>query len=927
VGFRPRSEEVTIEPDRMVRLTILLDPVPFQLDSLLASSPVLRISTTSTELGTRLSVSEISLLPTGKDLRQLISLTPGARPDQIWGGASDQANSYLLDGTSMNHSGVGGVFFLPSPAWVESLEIRGLGADAPVGDFQGGLVDVTTLSGGNQLEGGLRASFESRRLNGSNLIPGEIGGELASRREVDGQVRGPLLRDRLHFALFGHLIRENERVLNQLPGAGKFVPQPPSTLDGRWLGKLSWKAGAHDVFRASLMGRIQHGDRVGQTGYESGEAAQRHRGRSLTGGLDWQRAWSARSALEVRMGGYVGWDHYDPPAGPGIPGIELLTDENGPRHQNPPFRTRSDPSSLGITAIWTLRGRVAGLEHELKTGGELTRGSWDYSRVRNGGMTWRPWPSDGFDPVDPATWPRAQFPWMTEKTIGATWGGDQRVDSRALSSALFLQDRVQIAPWLSLNPGLRFGRWSGALTPAAGPRFTAVRDHAVAPRIGLIADLDQKGGFVAKAHWGRYHQSMFAGLFDRVEGGGVFSDEERWSYLGPAPDNPARVFTPAERDALAAAGRFRPEENIQLDQVGRVENYRQPYVNQTVLSLERKFGERWKAGVTYVHRRNRNQVALVDRNLESNYTFVEDVIVFDRSPAPVRYQGEQVVLERLAISNADIIRVWDLVKRGLMSPVPENFLILPPHLSAAELDALRYEPDYVLTTVPEATRRFEQVQFRLDARYPTWWVGASGAVTSLNGNFNAVSGPDDYSTGGPGPWVRLNEGFNLYGALANYSRYEVKAHIGGLLPGGLRGGAFFSFAGGDRVTPTMTVSSLVTEYSLAVLGLTVPRQVDTANLHPQLLQSINGHRIFLEPRGSYRYESRATLDLHLERSFPWKRTEATVTLDGFNVLGDRSVTAIQTAVNSTAGVFDNDYGRVRARVPARTFRLGAGVRW
>jgi hypothetical protein len=50
-------------------------------------------------------------------------------------------------------------------------------------------------------------------------------------------------------------------------------------------------------------------------------------------------------------------------------------------------------------------------------------------------------------------------------------------------------------------------------------------------------------------------------------------------------------------------------------------------------------------------------------------------------------------------------------------------------------------------------------------------------------------------------------------------------------------------------------------------------------------------------------------------------------LDGFNLLGDGSVTEIQTAVNAAAGFFGSDYGRVRSRVPPRTLRLGVGVRF
>ncbi|HMA40623.1 MAG TPA: TonB-dependent receptor [Gemmatimonadales bacterium] len=920
LGYRLLVDSVQIEPGGTAQLTTVLEPVPFTLDSLVVTAPALSISTATAELGTRLTTSDISLLPTTVDARQLIALTPGARPDQIWGGASDQANSYFVDGTPVNHAGLGGAFFVPSPSWIESLEVRGLGSGAEWGDFQGGVVEVVTLTGGNKLEGGLRTGVESHRINGSNLIPGEIGRELSSRWEMDGQVRGPLVRDRLHFALFGQVIRQQDRVLDQLAAAGtSFVPVPPYSWDGRWLAKLSWKSGGRDLLQGSLMGRQQNGEDVGQTGYETADATEQLRHWNLTGNLTWQRSWSPHSALEVRLGGYLSRERRDPYAGVSVPGIELLTAVNPPRYQNAPFRTRAQPSSLGLTTIWTLRSRLAGLEHEVKLGGEYTLGSWKFEQVRNGGMTWRPVRVLGFNPDDPQTW--------SFNGIPSAWGGEVRLDSDVRNAAVFVQDYIGVTPRLRINPGLRLGWWSGGLTPpgAGGTRFTAVRDQALDPRIGLVADLDGRGGFVAKAHWGRYHQSLFAALFERVEGAGAFSNEEIWSYLGPAPGSPTTTFTVAERDSLAASGLYRFEEQVRLDQAGRVEHYRQPYVDQAMLSLERSFGSRWKAGVVYVHRRNHDMVALVDRNIASNYTVVEHVLIRDRLGRQEYFGDQPLVVERLAISNEDIIRVRDLMRQGAI--FCRNQICIPPGMSAGELDALQYDPDYVLTTVPEATRRFEQVQLRLDARYRTWWAGASATLTTLKGNFNVVTGPDDYTTGGPGPWVRLNEQYNYYGALNNQSLFEGKLHIGGLLPAGFRGGAFFSFATGDRVTPILPISGLLSQYALSLVDPFNPMLADTVPFHPFLLQSISGHRLFIQPRGSYRYQSRASLDLHLERSFPRGRAEVVLALDGFNVLGDRSVTAIQIEVNAAAGFFGDDYGRVRGRVPPRTLRLGAGVRF
>jgi hypothetical protein len=860
------------------------------------------------------------LLPSTFDLRQLIALTPGARPDQIWGGASEQANSYSLDGTTVNHPGLGGALLLPSPSWIEALEVRGLGTGADVGGAQGGLVEVVTLGGRNVIEGAIRASLESARLNGTNLIPGEIGRELASRRELDGQVRGPLVHDRLHFALFGHVIRHQEQVLNYLSSTtGAFVAQPPSFREERALAKLSWKPGGRDLLEGSLMGQHQDGDRVGQTGFEAADATERLRQWNLTGNLTWQRSWSPRSALTVRLGGFVAREWHDPYNGPTAPGIELLTRVNPPRYQNATFRSGAAPSSLGLTTVWTGRGRLAGLEHEVKIGGEYAHGGWWYERRRNGGMTWRPLRVSGFDPEIPATW-------VFLGEIPTAWGGDVRINSEVRNAALFVQEQIRIRSWLRFNPGFRYGWWTGDLTPASGgPRFTAVRDHALEPRIGVVAELNSLGGVVAKGHWGRYHQSMFAALFDRVVGAGTYSDEEIWSYLGPAPSTPTQTFTLAQRDSLAAAGLFRLDETVRLGQAGRVEQYHQPYMEQAVLSLERAIGTRWKVAVAYVHRKNRDMVALVDRNLTSNYTVVENVMILDRFNRPLLFRGQPLVLEKLAISNEDILYVQELLRQGVM--LGPDKIFAPPGMTPAELAALRYDPDFVLTKVPEATRRFEQLQFRLEARYRTWWAGASATLSTLRGNYNVVTGPDDYTNGGPGPWVRLNEQYNFFGALNNQSGLDGKVYLGGLLPARFRGGVFFSYATGDRVTPTLPISGLLTEFAVAVPQTSNPAVVDTLTFHRLLFRTVTGHRIFIQPRGTYRYETRASLDLHLERSFPRGRTEVLLVVDGFNVLGERSVTGIQTEVNAVAGFIGSDYGRVRSRVPPRTLRLGAGVRF
>jgi hypothetical protein len=137
----------------------------------------------------------------------------------------------------------------------------------------------------------------------------------------------------------------------------------------------------------------------------------------------------------------------------------------------------------------------------------------------------------------------------------------------------------------------------------------------------------------------------------------------------------------------------------------------------------------------------------------------------------------------------------------------------------------------------------------------------------------------------------------------------------------------FSYASGDRVTPVLLMSGLLTDFAVVAPPAPDPTRADTLRFHPFLVRSLTGHRIFLQPRGAYRYEARASLDLHLERSFSPAPREVVLMADVFNLLGDRSVTGIQYTVNPAGPFGEDDYGRVRSRVAPRTLRLSAGVRF
>lgn len=177
-----------------------LERAPIELAPIGVVAERVEIQRQNTEFNTTVSKTAIELLPVAHDASQLVGLTPGARPGHVWGGSNFQANSYRLDGLSVNHPGVGGDLIQPSLSWIEKFEVRGLGSGAEYGGFQGGLVDIVTRRGTDEFGGSIRSSHENEALNGSNLGESEIGSEVASRLDVEGQVHGALVRDHLFYS-------------------------------------------------------------------------------------------------------------------------------------------------------------------------------------------------------------------------------------------------------------------------------------------------------------------------------------------------------------------------------------------------------------------------------------------------------------------------------------------------------------------------------------------------------------------------------------------------------------------------------------------------------------------------------------------------------------------------------------------------------
>lgn len=916
-GYRTRQGALLLAPGETLTYDWVLEARPLVLDTVqaIAGSEVV-ISRTDTEFDTRISETALELLPTAHDPAELVQYTPGARVGQVWGGATQQANNYQIDGLAANHPGIGGDLVKPSVNWIESVEIRGLGAAAEYGNFQGGLININTKTGTNDFQGAVYGSMESAALTGSNLRRFDVASEVRSRFDVEAEVRGPLVRNRLFYYLAGQFIQRDEQVVNNLWGSrpeGFYHPDLIEWTEQKAFGKLLWQPTSADQLSVAGGFMNAEADRFGATGYEAGTGL-RMTSPTTFYNAEFTHLFRPGTQLEVAVGGFAN-DERREAGDPSLPGIVATRVNPGPTYQNPRFSYRMAPSSLTGRAALTLEGRTFGALHTLKIGGEYSMGTWESRRSRNGGLTWRPsaLTTDTLFSEDPSTWYRVS------PMVSSEWGGEIDLNADLRNAAVYLQDHIELSSRLSVSPGLRYGWWEGYITPGggAGPRFRAVQDSRPEARLGLTFDVTGRNDLVVKAHAGRYHQSMFAQLYDRVEGGNVFTNQQRWQWWGPRPQAGSR-FTPAQRDSLGALGQFVFVEEIRLNQTGPVENYRQPYVDQLVVGVEKQLGRFVKAEVLYVNRSNHNMIGLVDRNASTNYTAFQDVRVYDEGGDTIKIHGSPLWIPRVYIPN------WAVVQ--YLRDAARNDLPVPPGVTLADSARLTWDPDYVLTTLPEARRRFQQLQMVVRLGMPKFGGMVSVVYSDLRGNLDNVSGYGADQDFGAGPFANPNQAINFYGALPNFSPWELKISGYGELGWGLRGGFFMNEALGDHYSPHHNLSALQNTYRT-----TAGRAIPAAMFH-----SVAGQPVFVGGRGKWTLRNRSTIDLHLERGLSLGSSQWLLSADAFNIFARDTPLRINTAINEPQvyagsrnprldpGQF---FGTVQERQRPRSLRVGAIVRF
>ncbi|MBI4909760.1 MAG: TonB-dependent receptor [Acidobacteria bacterium] len=141
------------------------------------SEAAVSIDTTSSRTATNITQTQIDNLPKGRTFNSLLQMAPGVRLEVKNGnagvggyqvdGASGSENSFVIDGVDVSDIRRGSLRLQSAipPEFVQEIEVKSSGFEAQHGGAAGGVINVATRAGSNQFHGQMQLEFTNNQFN------------------------------------------------------------------------------------------------------------------------------------------------------------------------------------------------------------------------------------------------------------------------------------------------------------------------------------------------------------------------------------------------------------------------------------------------------------------------------------------------------------------------------------------------------------------------------------------------------------------------------------------------------------------------------------------------------------------------------------------------------------------------------------------
>jgi len=873
-GFASAEADSKVSLDRTTtfRAQMVLSQFADEIE-VVADTPV--IDTTQVDTGQVFDQEYLQNAAIGMGGRDYLSIVGqaagvagGANKNVYGSGASE--NLYLIDGmnttdpltstfgTNFNYDAIQEISFLTG------------GFEAEYGQATGGIINLVTKSGGNELSGSLDFRYRDDGFNesGDHYDPDDY---TSSTRNISATIGGPIIRDKIWFFVSVENAlseRTPQALADDAFGNNEPFGTRVRTYDGwNYIGKITWQlADSHRlIFKYS--GDPADIDNADYDPYTSPEAGrfQSQGGEIIQAELNSVLSDSILLTLQAGINRQE-LDSYPMSGDLNTPGeINADTGILFANRTNAQYSER-DRDQAKATLTWFVDDLLG--SHEFKGGIEYQKMNSSFTSFTPGGYymqhldnvlrggSWYDGNGDGF--VDYTLY--ANHPAETARDA-TTAEGD--------FWSYYIQDAWRPMPNLTVKPGVRMDTIK--YTNMVGQ--TVADLDKLQPRIGVAWDVKSDGKHVIRANWGRFMHPGSLVLADTVSGAphgtAMYVGFDYWCSQGYCdPDflegNFGSPFVHTGSDGYEhnyypyqIYGLY-PFETIDTLGVG---NLVPAYNDQLILGYETEIYDRTSIEFTYVSKKSRD--------------FFEDTC-------------------------NNNTWAWD------GSEVPS---LDDPSTWTDEDNC----PGYVYANIQGLKRDYRAYVLRFESRARDWFhVNANYTWSKSEGNY-ATEAYNSYATAG---WDYYPTNFyNHYGFMGDHRRHRVKINGYFLLPKDWTIGVDAYWSSAPALTLTEDCERMLNATAddiqrLADMGVDFYEVV-------QYCQTEYSGTLFLEPRGSRRGKNNYGVDLQVSKGFNFGRTHLELIGTIINVFGWERATGYVTGA-----LGPQDFGTVTSWQQPRRYELG-----
>jgi outer membrane receptor protein involved in Fe transport len=651
-GFAKQARKVTVQVSSAVTVDFTMT-VSAQTEAVTVVGEVPLVSTTTSDVGQVINQKLVDNLPlNGRKFQDLSLLVPGTRSSNYYdptktevggisyGGGTGRSVIINVDGGDNNDGVVRGLLQQFSNDAIQEYKVTTQRYSAEYGRSVGGVVNVITKSGTNEVHGSAFVFARNESLNARTYFEEQAGAPKPdfSQQQFGGSIGGPISKDKAHYFLSYERNRRNDSVQvdtqGTLPAEEGSVQKP--FRNHLLAAKLNFELNDSNsaYVRYALEDQKKENDFVGGNGIASFGALNTNKIHSVIGKNTSVMGTSKVNELAVLFQRFENNITANDNLNPGIitPFFTAGANLNTPQQTiQKRWQVRDD---------FSFRKEGWGGDHDFKIGAELLRSHY-------GGFFIPTFYGAFYFNSSLGNDLNTYLNSIADTFTGSA--GSNVADDNWTYLAAYIQDDWKPTARLTLNLGLRYeiqtGPYSnpfnsvgkGVLAAAGAPSLTKNDKNNFGPRVGFAYDVKGDAKAVIRGGYGLYYDEIFQNI----------TLYEKWSdpasplnfvTLSPPP------FTPAEFAANRDAIRQGFTDTSFAGQLTRITapDLVQPYSHHANLGFSVQAAKNLAFDVDYVHSEGKQEIHRWQINTGANLnTRISPAGVFNSDLGPLRIEGNR----------------------------------------------------------------------------------------------------------------------------------------------------------------------------------------------------------------------------------------------------------------------------------------------